>query len=72
MEPPQKTRGSSPGRWGDKAEPRGLIVVVVYKITYSTAIADDLKSLAAPERSYILDEIEVQLTHVPNRETRNR
>ena len=44
----------------------------VYKITYSKAIADDLKSLGAPDRSQILDEIEVQLTHEPSRETRNR
>jgi len=46
--------------------------VGVYKITYSNAVADDLKSFAAPERSQILDEIEVQLAHEPNRETRNR
>ena len=44
----------------------------VYKITYSNAVADDLKSLAAHERSPILDEIEVQLAHEPGRETRNR
>ena len=44
----------------------------VYKITYANAVADDLKSLGAPERSQILDEIEVQLAHEPNRETRNR
>ena len=44
----------------------------VYKITYSNAVANDLKSLAAPERSQILDEIEVQLAHEPNRKTRNR
>ena len=44
----------------------------MYKITYSNAVADDLKSLPAPERSQILDEIEVQLAHEPSRETRNR
>jgi len=44
----------------------------VYKIVYSTGVADDLKSLEAPERSEILDEIEVQLPHEPGRETRNR
>ena len=44
----------------------------VYKITYSNGVADDLKSLGAPVRSQILDEIEVQLAHEPNRETRNR
>lgn len=44
----------------------------VFKITYSKAVADDLKSLRAPERSQILDEIEVQLAHEPSQETRNR
>jgi mRNA-degrading endonuclease RelE of RelBE toxin-antitoxin system len=44
----------------------------VYKISYSSAVVDDLKSLGAPERSKILDKIEVQLTHQPTRETRNR
>jgi mRNA-degrading endonuclease RelE of RelBE toxin-antitoxin system len=44
----------------------------MYRITYSSAVADDLKSLGAPERSRILDEVEVQLTYEPSRETRNR
>ena len=44
----------------------------MYKITYSESVADDLKALRARERSEILDEIEVQLLHEPNRETRNR
>ena len=44
----------------------------MYKITYSNAVADDLKSLPARKRSQILDEIEVQLAHEPSRETRNR
>jgi len=44
----------------------------VYKISYSNAVVDDLKSIGAPQRSQILDEIEVQLTHEPSRETRNR
>ena len=44
----------------------------MYKITYSNAVADDLKSLTARERSQILDEIDVQLIHEPSRETRNR
>jgi mRNA-degrading endonuclease RelE of RelBE toxin-antitoxin system len=44
----------------------------VYEITYSSSVADDLKALGAPERSYILDEIDIQLIHEPVRETRNR
>jgi mRNA-degrading endonuclease RelE of RelBE toxin-antitoxin system len=44
----------------------------VYKIEFSSAVVDDLKSLGAPERSQILDEVEVQLLHEPGRETRNR
>jgi mRNA-degrading endonuclease RelE of RelBE toxin-antitoxin system len=44
----------------------------VYKITYSTAVAEDLKSLGVPERSQILDEIDVQLLHEPGQATRNR
>jgi mRNA-degrading endonuclease RelE of RelBE toxin-antitoxin system len=38
----------------------------------SSAVADDLKTLGVPERTQILDEIEVQLPHEPGRETRNR
>ena len=44
----------------------------MYKITYSGSVSDDLKSLGAPERTQILDEIDVQLSHEPGRETRNR
>ena len=44
----------------------------MYKITYSTAVAEDLKSLGAPERSHILDAIDVQLLHEPGKATRNR
>ena len=44
----------------------------VYKITYSNAVADDLKSIGAADRSQILDEIEVQLAHEPSQKTRNR
>jgi mRNA-degrading endonuclease RelE of RelBE toxin-antitoxin system len=44
----------------------------VFKITYSESVADDLKPFKARERNRILDEIEVQLSHEPNRETRNR
>jgi len=44
----------------------------VYKITYCTAVAEDLKSLGAAERSHILDQIDVQLLHEPGKATRNR
>ena len=44
----------------------------MYRITYSSSVADDLKSLGARERSHILDEIDIQLTHEPVQETRNR
>ena len=44
----------------------------MYRITYSSSVTDDLKSLGAPERPQILDEIDIQLTHEPVRETRNR
>jgi mRNA-degrading endonuclease RelE of RelBE toxin-antitoxin system len=44
----------------------------VYQITYSSSVADDLKTFGAPERSHILDEIDIQLIHEPVRKTRNR
>ena len=44
----------------------------MYTITYSTAVVEDQKSLGAPERSHILDEIDVQLLHEPGKATRNR
>ena len=44
----------------------------MYKITYSTEVAADLKSLGTAERSHILDEIDVQLLHEPGKATRNR
>ena len=44
----------------------------MYKITYSRSIADDLKRLPSHHRSEILDRIEVQLRHEPDRPTRNR
>ena len=45
---------------------------MVYTIIYTESVADDLKALAARKRSQILDEIEVQLLHEPNRGNRNR
>jgi len=44
----------------------------VYEIAYSDSVADDLRPIRARERARILDQIEVQLRHEPNRETRNR
>ena len=44
----------------------------MFEIAYSEAVADDLKLLRAGERSRILDRIEVQLSHEPTRQTRNR
>ena len=44
----------------------------MYTITYSDGVAGDLKPLRARARSEILDSIEVQLSHEPNRETRHR
>ena len=49
-----------------------LYILTVYKVTYSSAVADDLKSLRARKRTQILDEIDVLLTHELGRETRNR
>ena len=45
---------------------------MVYEITYSKSVAEDLKRLLAHLRSEILDHIEVQLRHEPSRQTRNR
>ena len=44
----------------------------MYTVIYSEGVAGDLKLLRARERSQILDKIEVQLSHEPNRETRHR
>ena len=44
----------------------------MFKITYSSSVAADLKPFKAGERSQILDGIEIQLSHEPNRQTRNR
>jgi mRNA-degrading endonuclease RelE of RelBE toxin-antitoxin system len=44
----------------------------VYRITYATGVANDLKTLRATERALILDRIELQLRHEPTRPTRNR
>jgi mRNA-degrading endonuclease RelE of RelBE toxin-antitoxin system len=43
-----------------------------YNITYAEGVVEDLKQLNAGRRKQILDRIEVQLTHEPTRQTRNR
>ncbi|PYV84616.1 MAG: addiction module toxin RelE [Acidobacteria bacterium] len=45
---------------------------MVYRIRYSGGVADDLRRVRANQRTRILDRIEVQLTHEPTRQTRNR
>jgi mRNA-degrading endonuclease RelE of RelBE toxin-antitoxin system len=48
------------------------MVLAVYTITYADEVAGDLRKVPASARSRILDEIEVQLTYEPMRQTRNR
>lgn len=43
-----------------------------YNITYAEGVIEDLKQLNADQRKQILDRVEVQLTHEPTRQTRNR
>ena len=42
-------------------------MTLVYEITYSQGVADDLRYLTAKERAEILNRIEVQLTYEPTR-----
>ncbi len=44
----------------------------MYKITYVESVAGDLKKLQASQRKPILNRIEVQLTHEPTQQTRNK
>ena len=44
----------------------------MYAIEYAEDVADDLANLRAYERAQILDRIEVQLTHQPTQQTRNK
>jgi mRNA-degrading endonuclease RelE of RelBE toxin-antitoxin system len=44
----------------------------MYEIRYAESVADDLKKLRTAQRTRILDRIEVQLTHQPLQQTRNR
>ena len=44
----------------------------MFIIEFAPSVADDLDGLRAFDRTRILDEIDEQLTHEPNRETRNK
>ncbi|MDW8325414.1 MAG: type II toxin-antitoxin system RelE/ParE family toxin [Anaerolineales bacterium] len=44
----------------------------MYEIEYTPEARDDLKVFRKFEQKYILDEIDAQLQHEPNIETRNR
>jgi mRNA-degrading endonuclease RelE of RelBE toxin-antitoxin system len=44
----------------------------VFTIDYAESVAGDLAEVRAFERRQLLDQIERQLTHEPNRESRNR
>jgi hypothetical protein len=44
----------------------------MFIIEFAPSVADDLAELRAFDRTRILDEIDEQLTHEPNRETRNK
>lgn len=43
-----------------------------YEIDYSPAAVEHLRGLTARQRTTILDNVDRQLTHEPNMETRNR
>lgn len=43
-----------------------------YKIEYSPAAHDHLRALTARQRGTVVDEVDKQLTHEPEVETRNR
>jgi mRNA-degrading endonuclease RelE of RelBE toxin-antitoxin system len=44
----------------------------MYEIEYAEDVVDDLANLRAYQRKQILDRIEVQLTHQPTQQTRNK
>jgi len=44
----------------------------MYTIKYAEGVANDLANLRAYPRTQILDRIEVQLTHQPTQQTRNK
>jgi mRNA-degrading endonuclease RelE of RelBE toxin-antitoxin system len=44
----------------------------MYEIEYAEGVVDDLANLRAYQRKQILDRIEVQLTHQPTQQTRNK
>ena len=44
----------------------------MFEIEFSESVAEDLADLRAFDRRQILDHIDVQLTHEPTKETRNK
>lgn len=44
----------------------------MYTIEFAESVADDLEGVRAYERTHILDNIEAQLSHTPNQQTRNK
>lgn len=46
--------------------------MVVFTINYVESVAEDLADIRAFERRHLLDQIEQQLSHEPNRATKNR
>jgi mRNA-degrading endonuclease RelE of RelBE toxin-antitoxin system len=44
----------------------------MFAIEFSESVAEDLADLRAFDRKQILDHVEVQLTHEPTKETRNK
>ena len=44
----------------------------MYEIEYAEGVVDDLADLRAYQRKQILDRIEMQLTHQPTQQTRNK
>jgi len=45
---------------------------LAFEIEYSPDAEDHLRALKARQRSTVLDEVDIQLTHQPDIETRNR
>jgi mRNA-degrading endonuclease RelE of RelBE toxin-antitoxin system len=44
----------------------------MYTLEYAESVADDLRRMPANQRSRLLDRIELQLSHEPAHESRNR
>src|SRR5262249_6394160 len=44
----------------------------MFQIEYGEGVVEDIKSLSAGRRKQVLDKMEEQLVHEPDRETRNK